>query len=116
MHAQTENPNTTEHARLLHTVEQGIEQIPDFDIHLLAQRMYMSRYTLHRHTVALFGISPGRLILKTRLEKARNLLARKKQAVAEIAFETGFNSITRFSSEFKKHFGVCPRNWRQQTS
>jgi AraC-like DNA-binding protein len=101
-------------ALLQQTVDDGIDQFPDFNLHALARAMFMSRYTLHRHCVSLTGLSPGRLILQRRLEKARTRLQSGAQPISGIAYDLGFISPARFSAEFKKAYGLSPRTWKAQ--
>ena len=37
-----------------------------------------------------------------------------KYNLTEIAFMTGFSSSSQFSTSFKKHFGVSPKEYRQR--
>lgn len=55
------------------------------------------------------------LILRRRLEKARQLLhdpAYAGHSVEQIAYSTGFSSAPHFSRSFKKHFGLNPSDAR----
>ncbi len=99
-------------SNLRRVIQNGIALNREFNIHFLARSLFMSRYTLHRHSVQATGLSPGRLILKLRLEQALHLLDQKKLSVSDIAFETGFNAVSHFSSEFKKQYGICPQKWQ----
>ncbi len=101
---------------LLLAISKGIQQDREFNIHQLSRLMYMSRYTLHRYCVQTTGLSPGRLIRSVRLKKASQLLSQKKWTISDIAFDVGFNSSSYFSTEFKKHHGVCPDKWVSDAS
>ena len=55
------------------------------------------------------------LILRRRLEKARELLNDRAYAghsIEQIAYHTGFSSAPYFSRSFKKHFGLNPSDIR----
>ena len=55
------------------------------------------------------------LILRKRLEKARELLhdpAYAGHSIEQIAYATGFSSAPHFSRSFKKHFGLNPSDAR----
>lgn len=36
----------------------------------------------------------------------------RSRSITEICFQNGFNSSSHFSSEFRRHFGMTPREWR----
>ena len=48
-----------------------------------------------------------------RIEKAKTLLSETKKSSLEIAFECGFGSERNFNRQFKKRYGVTPREYRQ---
>jgi AraC-like DNA-binding protein len=64
----------------------------------------------------VFGISPGKWLMKKRLEYAGRLLHNSKKAVADIVIESGFTNITHFDRIFKKHFGATPLQHRKKFS
>lgn len=49
-----------------------------------------------------------------RLGRARELLATSKSKVVEVAFESGYKSLSLFNQMFTRHFGVSPGKWRQR--
>jgi two-component system response regulator YesN len=78
-------------------------------------------------TAAYVGISPNHLstvfsretgenfieyLTRVRVEKAKQLLRDTAMKVADIAYETGFSDPHYFSSIFKKHTGLSPREFR----
>lgn len=68
-------------------------------------RSYFSDYFKKR-----MGISPQKYLMNIRMEKAADLiLSGKKPSVA--ATSVGYEDIFAFSKAFKKHFGVCPREY-----
>jgi AraC-like DNA-binding protein len=58
----------------------------------------------------------GSWIRDQRLEACRELLAdtANRQTVAEIAYRWGFSDQAQFSRAFKAHFGVPPKDYREQ--
>jgi len=60
-----------------------------------------------------FGVSLRDQQREFQLAKSRQLLAETEMRVSEIAITTGFREQGRFSSAFKRHFGVTPSEWRQ---
>lgn len=68
----------------------------------------MSRVHLYRKLKALTDQSITELVKAVRLEKALELVREGKLNVSEIAYQTGFTSVSHFSRSFKKHFGKPP--------
>lgn len=53
-------------------------------------------------------------VSRVRIEKAKNLLLNPNLRVSEIAYETGFQSLTHFNRVFKKLAGESPTKYRQR--
>lgn len=68
----------------------------------------ISKSQLYRKIKSLTGFSLNTFIKNFRLQKALDLLEKKKGNISEIAFETGFNSPAYFSKCFQKKYGVLP--------
>lgn len=51
--------------------------------------------------------------MRTRLEKAKELLSLDTQPLTEIAAETGFSDQAHFTKVFRKHLGTTPARWRK---
>jgi len=83
-------------------------QDPEFDVEDYCQGMAMSKSQLYRKSIAITGLSPNLLLKEFRLEKARELLKRKRYNIAQITFEAGFTSPSYFTKCFKKKYGLLP--------
>jgi AraC-like DNA-binding protein len=59
-----------------------------------------------------FGNTPGKWILKKRLEYSAVLLRNDPMNVSQIAFESGFEDVSHFSRAFKAQFGRTPSEFR----
>ena len=57
-------------------------------------------------------LSPYDYLLSLRLEKAKELLHKSEAPISQVAFLTGFNSVSNFIYFFKKHVGVSPLKFR----
>ncbi|NND05249.1 MAG: response regulator [Saprospiraceae bacterium] len=79
-----------------------------FGVPHLCQQLAMSRAQLYRKFEALTDLPVGKFIRTKRLRKAKELLQNNGLNVTEAAFETGFRSLSHFSSAFKEEFGVSP--------
>ncbi len=60
------------------------------------------------------GISPAVWRHRMRLLHARRMLARYNDSLAVIAVKCGFNSVTYFSSSFRRFFHVTPEQYRKR--
>lgn len=82
----------------------------DQSIHLveLAVVANMSQYHFCRLFKQSFGIAPYQYVMQQRMEKARELLQQGKYTVAEISLLAGCTDQSRFSKQFKRHFGITP--------
>ena len=69
-----------------------------------------------RHFCKVFksatGITFTDYLARVRVEKAKHLLQNPHQRVSEIAFETGFESISQFNRSFKRITGQSPTQFR----
>jgi AraC-like DNA-binding protein len=59
-----------------------------------------------------FGDTPGKWLLKKRLEYAAVLLRNNTMNISQIAFESGFEDLSHFSRAFKNQFSVPPSEFR----
>ena len=79
-----------------------------FSVKKLCYEVAMSRAQLYRKFKTLTDKSLFEYFLSLRLHEARKLLASSGMNVSEVAFQTGFKSLSHFSRVFTKEFGVNP--------
>ncbi|KLT67439.1 hybrid sensor histidine kinase/response regulator transcription factor [Pedobacter sp. BMA] len=96
--------------KLIATIEDNI--VEQFDVPFLAKKMGMSQPVLYKKLRALTGISVNDFIKSIRLKRAAQLLDLKSGSITDIAYSVGFNDRKYFSVEFKKFFGVSPREYQ----
>lgn len=96
--------------RLQETVEshQGDSR---FGVEALAVEMGMSPRQLRRKLRSLTGETPKALLLRFRLTRAASLLQQNTGDIRQIAFASGFGSISRFQVNFRESFGVTPTEY-----
>ena len=58
------------------------------------------------------GVSPGKWILETRLDRAHLLLQSTSKAINEICRDSGFNDVSNFNRSFKERYGCAPGELR----
>ncbi|WP_371815802.1 helix-turn-helix transcriptional regulator [Novosphingobium sp. SG751A] len=74
----------------------------------------MSRASLHRHFLAMTGLSPLQYQKQLRLQEARQLLLAGDHSASDVAFAVGYESTSQFSREYLRQFGAPPaRDIRQ---
>jgi AraC-like DNA-binding protein len=64
--------------------------------------------TFKREFKAIFNTSPGKWIMKKRLDEAYFLLDKEHKKSTDIYIDLGFEDLSHFSFVFKKEFGVSP--------
>ncbi len=89
---------------------------PDFNVEELTEIIGISRAQLHRKMKEITGISSGEFIRNIRLEQAAQLIKKGKINITQVAYAVGFNNQTHFSTVFKKHFGMTPTEYAQETN
>lgn len=97
------------------SIEANINNI-QFGVDLLADKLSMSRSSLHRKIKGLSDLTPNDYIRLHRLKKAALLLHEGSYRVNEIAAITGFTSSSYFTKCFQQHFGMLPKNFNKNTN
>ncbi len=84
----------------------------DWTLGKLASKFGSSPNTLLRHFRAATGRSPIEYLISIRLRHGAKLLNSSSLTVSEIAGKCGFEDSNYFSKQFKKHYGLAPRDFR----
>jgi AraC-like DNA-binding protein len=74
----------------------------------LASVAAMSVTSFHRHFKAVTGLSPLAYHKQLRLREARARLLSEPGGVASVAFSVGYESVSQFSREYAREFGLSP--------
>lgn len=61
-----------------------------------------------------FGVSPNEYLQEYRFCYAQNLLRNTDMSVSEIAYAIGYSNLSHFFGQFKRRYGVPPREWRNR--
>jgi AraC-like DNA-binding protein len=87
---------------------------PDLSVVAIAEHLQLSpRYV--QKALAAEGTTPGEYLRSCRLAAAARLLrdpAHARQSITQISFDCGFHSSAHFSTEFRRHCGMSPRQFR----
>ena len=70
--------------------------------------------TFKRDFRSYYGTSPGKWIINRRLEHAAELIINTDESISRIAWDTGFEDTSHFSSSFKVKFGKAPVVYRHE--
>ena len=108
------NPTEENYLTLLMNKTETIWNDTSFSIDELCRILGMSKSQLNRRTKQVTGKSPNNLIKDIRLKRALKMIKKQKGNIAEIAYETGFNSPAYFSKCFQERFGILPSNYAKQ--
>lgn len=97
-------------APIVHYLEKHI--LDDLSIDDLVSRFGMSASALHEHFKRVTSLPPMQYLKRLRLNNAHQLLL-VGSAVSEAAINSGYNSVTQFSREFKRQFGMSPSEMKR---
>jgi signal transduction histidine kinase/DNA-binding response OmpR family regulator/Tfp pilus assembly protein PilF len=87
---------------------------PDFSVDMLCKAVGVSRTTLHKKLKSIVNQSATEFINHIRMKRAAQLIKQKAGNISEIAYDVGYNSLSYFSRQFKKQFGITPREMMEQ--
>ncbi|ANH80507.1 hybrid sensor histidine kinase/response regulator [Niabella ginsenosidivorans] len=87
---------------------------PEFSVLKLSRKIGMSRSSLYLKLKAITGESTTDFIKRIKFKKAAELLERKEHSVTEVAYLSGFSSLSYFSTSFKQYYGYLPTEYAAQ--
>ena len=79
----------------------------------LSHQFLMNPSTLKAVFKDVYGDSIAAHIREHRMERAAELLRGTDLGMAQIAQQIGYESASKFSAEFRKHFGLLPSEYRK---
>lgn len=98
--------------RVLHYIEENFQSdIRQADI---VQIAHMSATKLKTVFKNFTGSSISDYILEKRMDHSAHLLSESNMNIEEIALDSGFATVSGFSTSFRKQYGVSPSNYRKQ--
>ncbi|WP_136246923.1 AraC family transcriptional regulator [Halomonas borealis] len=86
----------------------------DVSVEALAQRASMSPSSFHQHFRQVAQASPLQYLKRLRLIKAQQLLVQEAGNVNQAAEAVGYRSVSQFSRDYKRCFGISPLKHRQE--
>ncbi|WP_194790492.1 AraC family transcriptional regulator [Pseudomonas sp. UFMG81] len=96
-----------------HRVNRAIEWLNNhyaepLSIDNLAQLINLSTSALHHRFKSVTAMSPLQYQKQLRLQEARRLLLSEKSDISSIGYKMGYESLSQFSREYSRLFGVSP--------
>lgn len=86
----------------------------DLSLDELTKALNFSTSTFYRKVKSLTGLSPNEYVRLYRLQTAARMIEQGHLSISEVAFKTGFGTLSYFSSMFKKQFGMTPSEYKSQ--
>jgi AraC-like DNA-binding protein len=101
--------------KALHYVEQNLDRrLPLQDIAAAATASNIPHFCTDFHKEV--GISPAAYHLQLRLDAARVALKESDFNVTMAALQFGFSSSQHFSTQFRRAYGITPRQWQNRAA
>jgi AraC family transcriptional regulator len=85
----------------------------DVDLRSIAQEAALSPFYFSRAFTAYVGTPPYRYLIRLRVERAQELLRTSELTITQICQRVGFNSLSHFTTTFRRHTGVSPTSFRR---
>ncbi|MDR2148701.1 MAG: response regulator [Tannerella sp.] len=98
--------------KVIQVIENNIDD-SEFRIETIAENLNMSRPVFYRKIKAIMGLSPIDFVKKIRIKRAVQLLETKRFTVAEVAYQSGFNTPQYMSKIFRELTGYAPTKYLQ---
>ena len=96
-----------------HRIVQAIEWLKmnfatPFQVATLARTVGMSTSSFHQHFRDITSMSPLQYQKRLRLTEARRLLMTENSDISSASLQVGYESLSQFSREYKRFFGMSP--------
>jgi len=98
--------------RIMKVINENIDNA-DLNVEMLAKSVGLSRVHIHRKMKELTNMSTRDFIKNIRLNQAEELLQRSGVNISDVAFATGFLTLSHFSTSFKDKYGMTPSEYNK---
>lgn len=107
------SPIHSEHSQKMRTALEYISAhfTEDLSIADIAAACYFSEYHFMRFFKKHMGVSCMEYIKNLKLEHAAKLFETSNQSILDVSLASGFHNLSYFYREFKKKYGMTPREW-----
>ncbi|MBR2877932.1 MAG: helix-turn-helix transcriptional regulator [Clostridia bacterium] len=86
---------------------------PELSVDTIAKELDITPEYFRMLFKKAFGISPRKFIIKSRMEKAKELILSKEFKIGEIAKLCGYSSTSYFTREFKRETTYLPSEYKK---
>lgn len=83
-------------------------------IRAVARQVDISPFHFIRQFEAVFGATPHQFRIRSRIDRAKHLLALGELSVTDVCLEVGFSSLGSFSDLFARRVGTPPSAFRRR--
>jgi DNA-binding response OmpR family regulator len=80
----------------------------NLDVFFIGKELNYSTSAIHKKIKRITNKSTNQFIREYRLEKGQQMIKSNHASISEIAFNTGFGSVSYFSKSYKAYFGYNP--------
>ena len=87
---------------------------PELSVEMIADRLKISANYLNAIFKKETGETIWKLVIKVRMERARELLNMGDDRMTEICKKTGYSNMSYFSKVFKETYGMSPLEYRRK--
>ena len=81
-------------------------------LNLMAERLFMTPTSFSRYFARKNNKTFSRFVSEVRLKHACELLVNTELSIAEICYESGFNTLSNFNKQFKEVIGMKPKEYK----
>jgi AraC family transcriptional regulator len=92
-------------------IRENIER--DLGITEIANAVDLSPFHFARSFKQATGVSPHQFLIKSRIERAKALLAKSELPIVEVGFRVGFKNQSHFTTLFRKLTSLTPKAYRE---
>lgn len=113
-----QRPSTVRHRTSLYEEAVAIAQVEfasDLALDDVARRVASSRRQLQRAYHEIGGTTFREHLTAVRMDRAAEMLATRGLTVREVAHRVGYRQPAQFAKAFRRHHGVSPSGYRQQS-
>ena len=79
---------------------------------VLCRKFALNEFKLKKGFRQLFKVTPYDYFLELKMTAAKKLLLEADTTVYGVAYTLGYQHVSNFCAQFKKRFGVTPKNFR----
>jgi AraC-like DNA-binding protein len=83
------------------------------DSEILSWQAGMGRTMFYKEFRRLTGLSPAEFLNRLRIQNAMDLLRSTNKSMIDLAYASGFQSLSTFNKQFKRFTGLSPREYRK---